>query len=245
MNLPTRAMIMAAGLGTRMAPYTLERPKPLIPLNGKPLIDHVIDRLVQGGVNFIVVNVHYKADQLIAHLEQRRARDKHVEIRISNETDAILDTGGGIAKALPHFGGEPFFTYNSDSIWVEGMGSALARMRARWNSETMDALMLLAPCSTALGYDGRGDFEMDPWGGLKRRDEMNLAPFVWTGLQILHPRLFDTAPKGRFSINRLWDEAIEKGRLFGIRLDGVWIHVGTPEGLKEAEAFLRDLKREP
>ena len=187
MSLPTRAMIMAAGLGTRMAPYTLERPKPLIPLKGKPLIDHVIDRLVQGGVNFIVVNVHYKADQLIAHLEKRRARDKDVEIRISNETDAILDTGGGIAKALPDFGGEPFFTYNSDSVWVEGMGSALARMRARWNPETMDALMLLAPCATAIGYDGRGDFEMDAWGVLKRRAEMNLAPFVWTGLQILHP----------------------------------------------------------
>ena len=244
MSLPTRAMIMAAGLGTRMAPLTLERPKPLIPLNGKPLIDHVIDRLVQGGVNFIIVNVHYKADQLITHLENR-ARDKRVEIRISNETGAILDTGGGIAKALPDFGGEPFFTYNSDSIWVEGMGSALARMRARWNPETMDALMLLAPCATSIGYDGRGDFEMDSWGSLKRRAEMNLAPFVWKGLQILHPRLFDTAPKGRFSINRLWDEAIEKGRLFGVRLDGVWIHVGTPEGLKEAEAFLRDLAREP
>lgn len=236
---------MAAGLGTRMAPLTLERPKPLIPVNGKPLIDHVIDRLVHGGVNFIVVNVHYKAEQLIAHLEERRARDKRAEIRISNETGAILDTGGGIAKALPEFKGEPFFTYNSDSIWVEGMGSAMARMRARWNPETMDALMLLAPCATSIGYDGRGDFEMDPWGSLKRRAEMNLAPFVWTGLQILHPRLFDSAPQGRFSINRLWDEAIEKERLFGVRLDGVWIHVGTPEGLKEAEAFLIDLAREP
>ena len=236
---------MAAGLGTRMAPLTLERPKPLIPLNGKPLIDHVIDRLVQGGVTFIIVNVHYKADQLIAHLEQRRARDRGVELIISNETDAILDTGGGIAKALPHFGGEPFFTYNSDSLWIEGMGSALARMRARWNPETMDALMLLAPCATAIGYDGRGDFEMDSWGVLKRRAEMNLAPFVWTGLQILHPRLFDAAPKGRFSINRLWDVAIEKGRLMGVRLDGVWIHVGTPQGLEEAESFLRDLAREP
>jgi len=196
-------------------------------------------------VTFIIVNVHYKADQLIAHLEQRRARDRGVELIISNETDAILDTGGGIAKALPHFGGEPFFTYNSDSLWIEGMGSALARMRARWNPAAMDALMLLAPCATAIGYDGRGDFEMDSWGVLKRRAEMNLAPFVWTGLQILHPRLFDAAPKGRFSTNRLWDVAIEKGRLFGVRLDGVWIHVGTPQGLEEAESFLRDLAREP
>jgi MurNAc alpha-1-phosphate uridylyltransferase len=238
-------MILAAGLGTRMAPLTLERPKPLIELNGKPLIDHAIDRLVRGGVKLIVVNVHYLADQLIAHLEKRRARDPHVEIRISDEPGPILDTGGGIAKALHHFEGEPFFTHNSDSLWVEGMGSAMARMRARWNPETMDALMLLAPCATAIGYEGRGDFEMDAWGVLKRRPEMNLAPFVWTGLQIIHPRLFDGSPAGRFSINRLWDKALDKGRLYGVRLDGVWIHVGTPQGLEDAEIFLRDLARAP
>ena len=238
-------MILAAGLGTRMAPFTLEKPKPLIEVNGKPLIDHVIDRLVQGGVNFIVVNVHYLADQIVAHLEKRRAREHHLEIRISDETDAILDTGGGIAKALPLFENEPFFTYNSDSLWVEGMSSALARMRARWNPEDTDALMLLAPCATAIGYDGRGDFDMDAWGVLTRRPEMNLAPFVWTGLQIVHPRLFQDAPKGRFSINRLWDKALDKGRLLGVRLDGVWIHVGTPQGLEEAEDFLRDLVHEP
>jgi len=232
---------MAAGLGTRMAPLTLERPKPLIPLNGKPLIDHVIDRLVTGGVNFIVVNVHYKAEQLMAHLRKR----KDVEIRICDETDAILDTGGAVAKALPFFEGQPFFTHNSDSLWVEGMGSALARMKARWNSDTMDALMLLAPCATAIGFDGRGDFEMDALGALTRRAEMRLAPFVWTGLQIVHPRLFDGAPKGRFSINPLWDKAIEKGRLFGMRLDGVWIHVGSPQALEEAENFLRDLATAP
>jgi MurNAc alpha-1-phosphate uridylyltransferase len=238
-------MILAAGLGTRMAPLTLERPKPLIELNGKPLIDHAIDRLVKGGVKTIVVNVHYFADQLIAHLEKRRARNPNVEIRISDETRTILDTGGGIAKALHHFEGEPFFTHNSDSLWVEGMGSAMARMRARWNPETMDALMLLAPCATAIGYEGRGDFEMDAWGVLKRRPEMSLAPFVWTGLQIVHPRLFDGAPTGRFSINKLWDKALDKGRLYGVRLDGVWIHVGTPQGLEEAGTFLRDLAREP
>jgi MurNAc alpha-1-phosphate uridylyltransferase len=238
-------MIMAAGLGTRMAPLTRERPKPLIPLAGKPLIDHAMDRLIKGGVTFFVVNVHYMADQLIAHLEKRRARDKDVQIVISDESDAILDTGGGIAKSLHYFEGEPFFTYNSDSVWVEGMGSAIARMRNRWNSDRMDCLMLLAPCATAIGYDGRGDFEMDAWGVLKRRDEMNLAPFVWTGLQIVHPRLFDGAPKGRFSINKLWDKAIEEKRLVGVRLDGVWIHVGTPQGLEEAETFLRDLAREP
>lgn len=237
-------MILAAGLGTRMAPLTLTRPKPLIEIDGKPLIDHVIDRLVKGGINFIVVNVHYMADQLISHLEKRRSHVK-AEIRISDESGTILDTGGGVANALSHFEGEPFFTYNSDSIWVEGMGSAMDRMRARWNPDTMDCLMLLAACATSIGYDGRGDFEMDAWGLLKRRPEMSLAPFVWTGLQIIHPRLFENAPKGRFSINRLWDQAIEKERLFGVRLDGVWIHVGTPQGLEEAENFLHDLARTP
>jgi MurNAc alpha-1-phosphate uridylyltransferase len=242
---PTRAMILAAGLGTRMAPLTHEKPKPLVELNGKPLIDYAIDRLVQAGVNFIVVNVHYMADQVVAHLEKRRARMPGVEIRISDETGTILETGGGIAKALPLFEGEPFFTHNSDSLWVEGMGSAMARMKARWNPQQMDALMLLGPCATSIGYEGRGDFEMDAWGILRRRQEMNLAPFVWTGLQIVHPRLFDGAPPGRFSINPLWDKALEKGRLAGLRLDGVWIHVGTPQGLHDAENFLRDLAREP
>jgi MurNAc alpha-1-phosphate uridylyltransferase len=241
MSGPTRAMILAAGLGTRMAPLTSERPKPLIALRGKALIDHAIDHLKRGGVKVFVVNVHYMAAKLIAHLKKRT----DVEIHICDETDAILDTGGAIAKALPYFKGEPFFTHNSDSLWVEGMGSALLRMKARWNPETMDALMLLAATATSIGFDGFGDFEMDAFGALKRRGEMKLAPFVWTGLQIVHPRLFDGAPAGRFSINPLWDKAIERGRLFGIRLDGVWIHVGTPQGLQDAESYLRDLVREP
>ena len=242
MNGPRKAMILAAGLGTRMAPLTATRPKPLIELKGKALIDYAIDRFIAQGVNFIVVNVHYLADQLEAHLKKR----KDVEIHICDERDAILDTGGALARALPLFDGEPFFTHNSDSLWVEGMGSALTRMRQRWNPETMDSLMLVAPTVTAIGFDGRGDFEMDSLGGLKRRAEMTLAPFVWTGVQIVHPRLFDGAPKsGRFSINPLWDKAIEKGRLFGVRLDGVWIHVGTPQALEEAEGFLSGLALTP
>jgi MurNAc alpha-1-phosphate uridylyltransferase len=235
-------MILAAGLGTRMGPLTTTRPKPLIELKGKALIDYAIDRFILQGVKFIVVNVHYLADQLEAHLRKR----KDVEIHICDEREAILDTGGAIAKAMPLFDGEPFFTHNSDSLWVEGMGSALMRMCERWNPETMDALMLMAPMVTSIGYEGRGDFEMDSLGLLKRRAEMTLAPFVWTGVQIVHPRLFDGAPKnGRFSINPLWDKAIDKGRLFGIRLDGVWIHVGSPQALEEAEGFLRDLARTP
>lgn len=240
-----RAMILAAGLGTRMAPLTLETPKPLIKLDGKPLIDHAIERLVAGGVDFIVVNVHYKADQLVEHINRKRTELPKVKFVISDETEELLDTGAGVRKALPLFEDEAFLTYNSDSLWIEGMGSSITRMQSRWNPETMDALMLLAPCATAIGYDGRGDFEMDAWGRLKRRPEMNIAPFVWTGVQIVQSRLFQDAPQGRFSINRQWDRSMSEGRLWGVRLDGVWIHVGTPQALEEAEEFLRDLAREP
>ena len=245
MTGPDRAMILAAGLGTRMAPLTKERPKPLIKLRGKALIDYAIDRLANAGVKTIVVNVHYLADMVVAHLEHLKARYPSLEIQICDETSAILDTGGGIAQALENFRGEPFFTHNSDSLWVEGMSSALERMKEHWNPDVMDALMLVAPCVTAIGYDGRGDFTMDALGVLKRREELKLAPFVWTGVQIVHPRLFEGAPKGRFSINPLWDRAIERQRLYGLRLDGVWIHVGTPQGLGEAEAFLRNLASDP
>jgi len=232
-------MILAAGLGTRMRPLSDTKPKPLIEVMGKPLIDHAIDRLKAAGVTLIVVNVHYKADILKAHLAKR----KDVEIKISEESDNLLDTGGGIAKALPLFEGQPFFTHNSDSMWVEGMGSALGRLIERWDAASMDSLMLLASAVTAIGYEGRGDFDMDPWGRLARRGEQQIAPFVWTGVQIIHPRLFDGAPTGKFSINPLWDNAIGKGRLFGQRLDGVWIHVGAPEGLQDAEWFLKNLQR--
>jgi len=229
-----QAMILAAGLGTRMGRLTADRPKPLVEVNGRTLIDRVIDKLVRGGVTFIVVNVHYKAEMMKAHLAKRT----DVTIQICDESDSILDTGGAVANALPLFGGKPFFTQNSDSLWVEGMGRALERMQTRWDPEAMDALMLLAPCVTAIGYDGRGDCK------LKRRAEMKLAPFVWTGLQIVHPRLFEDAPAGRFSVNPLWDRAIEKERLFGVRLDGVWIHVGTPDARVEAETFLNDLQHQ-
>lgn len=236
-----QAMILAAGLGTRMAPLTADKPKPLVELVGRTLIDHVIDKMVSADVKFLVVNVHYKAEMIKAHL----ARRKDISIQICDETDAILDTGGAIANALPLFRGEPFFAQNSDSLWIEGMGHAFARMRERWDPDRMDALMLLAPCATSIGYEGRGDFEMDADGRLRRREELNLAPFVWTGLQIVHPRLFNGAPSGRFSINPIWDKAIENERLFGIRLDGVWMHVGTPEAKSQAEKFLNDLQHQP
>jgi MurNAc alpha-1-phosphate uridylyltransferase len=236
MSRPTRAMVMAAGLGTRMRPLTDDRPKPLVKVAGKALIDHALDKLVQAGVTMAVVNVHYKADMMREHLARRR----DIEIRFSEETGELLGTGGGVVKALPHFEGQPFFITNSDTVWVEGVGRALERMVARWNEDEMDALLLLASMVTALGFEGRGDFNMDACGHISRNEERRLSPFAYPGVQIVHPRLFDGAPTGAFSTNRMWDVAIEKGRLYGIRLDGVWIHVGTPEAVKEAEEFLAD-----
>lgn len=237
MSGPSRAMILAAGLGTRMRPLTDDTPKPLVKVAGRALIDHAIDRLVDAGVTMIVVNVHYFADKLQHHLAKR----DDVEIRISDETDAILGTGGGIVRALPHFEGEPFFLHNSDSIWAEGYGRALERLKARWNSEEMDSLLLMASLVTAMGYEGRGDFLMDAEGRLNSVPEGQLSPFAYPGAAIIHPRLFDDAPRGPFPLLQLWEKAIERGTLFGLRLDGVWMHVGTPDAVKEAEAFLADL----
>ena len=234
MNIPKKAMILAAGLGKRMRPANNQRPKPLVEVGGRTLIDRAIDRLMDVGVETIVVNIHYKADQIRTHLAART----DVEIVYSDETDALMDTGGGVAKALPLLGDEPFFTHNSDSIWLEGMGSTLANMVAHWDPENMDALMLMAPTVTSMGYDGKGDFEMDDSGRLMRREEARVAAFVWAGVQIVHPRLFDNCPSGPFSTNVLWDRAIETGRLFGVRHEGIWMHVGSPDGLNRAEELL-------
>lgn len=233
----TRAMIMAAGLGTRMRPLTLDRPKPLVEVRGKALIDHAIDRLAASGVKTIVVNLHYRADMLRAHLAKRR----DVHIHYSDETGTLLGTGGGIVKALAHFEGEPFFVHNSDSIWAEGIGHALDRMKAAWNPDEMDALLLLANMVTSLGFEGTGDFNLDSEGRVTRAGELLVTPFAYPGVQIVHPRIFENAPEGEFSMNLLWDRAIENGRVHGIRLDGVWMHVGTAEAVKEAETFLADL----
>ncbi|HEY1637902.1 MAG TPA: nucleotidyltransferase family protein, partial [Rhizomicrobium sp.] len=186
MSGPTRAMILAAGLGTRMRPLTNDTPKPLVKVAGRALIDHAIDRLTAAGVTMIVVNVHYHAEKLRHHLAKR----DDVEIRISDETDAILGTGGGIVRALPHFEGEPFFLHNSDSIWAEGYGRALERLKARWNSTAMDSLLLMASLVTSMGYEGRGDFVMDSEGRLNSVPEGRLSPFAYVGASILHPCLF-------------------------------------------------------
>ncbi|HWA29649.1 MAG TPA: nucleotidyltransferase family protein [Rhizomicrobium sp.] len=231
----TRAMIMAAGFGTRMRPLTNTIPKPLVKVRGKALIDHVMDRLVAAGVKTIVVNIHYMGDQIKAHVEKR----KDVEIIISDETTDLLDSGGGILKALPHFKGEPFFHANADTVWVEGASHALPRLMAAWDPYRMDALMLLAPTVSTVCYDGRGDFMMDAEGKLSRVPEGRISPFVWMSMEIVHPRLFDGAPPGgRFSINPLWDKAIAKGRLWGQRLDGVWMHIDRPDAVVQSEEFL-------
>jgi len=237
MSPPTRAMIMAAGLGTRMRPLTNTLPKPLVTVGGKTLIDHAIDRLAAAAVTKIVVNLHYKADMIKEHLSKR----KDVEIIFSDESDGLLGTGGGVAKALQYFGDEPFFIHNSDTIWIEGYGAALERMKQRWNPDTMDGLLLMAAMINAIGYEGVGDFMMDASGHLTRVPPGRVSPFAFPGVQIVHPRLFANPPKGGFSTNVLWDRAIEKERLFGIRLEGLWIHVGTPQAVAEAEEFLADL----
>lgn len=232
--LPKSAMVLAAGLGTRMRPLTDLVPKPLVRLQQRPLIDHVLDRIAAAGIEQAVVNVHYHADQLIGHL-QSRTRPR---ILISDERDALLDTGGGVKKALPKLGPEPFLIHNSDSIWVEGVQPNLVRLSRSFDPERMDCLLLLALGSASVGYEGRGDFMMTSDGLLQRRPERELAPFVFTGVSITHPRLFENVPEGPFSLNLLWDRAIEQRRLYGIRLDGTWMHAGTPAALAEAEQLL-------
>jgi MurNAc alpha-1-phosphate uridylyltransferase len=224
-------MILAAGLGTRMRPLTDKLPKPLVAVGGKPLINHVLDRLAAAGVETAVVNVHHFADQLEEHLKPRRAP----KIVISDERGAVLGTGGGVVKALPLLGPAPFFLVNSDTLWIDGVKSNLERLAAAFLPDRMDALLLLAPTATSVGYTGRGDFSMAADGQLRRRNERDVVPFVYAGIAILSPALFKDAPSGAFALTQLFDRAIEQERLFGLRLEGVWMHVGTPEAVVAAE----------
>lgn len=233
MIVPERAMVLAAGRGERMRPITSRLPKPLIMVAGRTLLDRALDRLEGAGVAAVTVNVHYLADQIEAHLGGRR----RPPVTISREPE-LLDTGGGVAKALPLLCDAPFFVHNSDSIWTEGVEDNLLRMRKYWDSVRMDCLMLLAITTASTGYDGRGDFTMDFEGRVTRRGEHEIAPFAFTGVSIMHPRLFEAAPAGAFSLNRLWDRAIGAGRLYGLRLEGRWMHVGSPLGLADAERAL-------
>jgi N-acetyl-alpha-D-muramate 1-phosphate uridylyltransferase len=229
--VPRCAMVLAAGLGTRMRPLTDTIPKPLVAVGGKPLINHVLDRLAAVGVETAIVNVHHFADQIEQHLKPRRAP----KIVISDERDAVLGTGGGVAKALPLVGAAPFFVINSDTLWIDGVKSNLERLAATFRPADMDALLLLAPTATSVGYTGRGDFVMAPDGKLRRRPEREVVPFVYAGIALLAPALFRDAPAGAFALTQLFDRAIEQERLYGLRLEGVWMHVGTPDAVAAAE----------
>jgi MurNAc alpha-1-phosphate uridylyltransferase len=233
---PKRAMILAAGLGKRMRPITATTPKPLIEVGGRALIDHGLDRLERAGVVEAVVNVHYLADLVSVHVAQRR----RPAIVVSDERQKLLDTGGGVAKALAHFGTEPFYVLNSDSFWIEGARPNLDWLSSGWRDSDMDGLLLVASTVRTIGYSGRGDFRMDPAGRLVRRGEREVVPFVYAGAAILHPRLFADTPPDAFSLNLLFDRAIQAGRLFGVRLDGLWLHIGTPEAIGEAELTIAD-----
>ncbi len=233
-GVPRCAMVLAAGSGTRMRPITDRIPKPLVEVDGRALIDHVLDRLAAAGVETAVVNVHHMADQIERHLASRRAP----KILISDERAALLDTGGGVAKALPLLGTRPFFHINSDTIWVEGVNPNLGRLAHAFNEADMDALLLLAPTASSIGYEGRGDYALAPDGRLKRRSEREIAPFVYAGAAILSPSLFGGVSERAFSLVRLFDRASESGRLHGLRLEGTWMHVGTPAAIAQAESAI-------
>lgn len=234
-DTPRCAMVLAAGLGTRMRPLTDTMPKPLVKVASKPLIDHVLDRLAEAGVEKAVVNVHHFADQVSQHLARRTLP----RIVISDERGLLLGTGGGVRKALPELGDAPFFHINSDTIWIDGVRPNLARLAEAFDPAAMDALLLLSPTTGSIGYAGRGDFAMAPDGRLIRRGERDVAPFVYAGAAILLPSLFSHAPKGEFPLTEIFERAAEKGRLFGLRLEGLWMHVGTPDAIIAAEGAIK------
>jgi MurNAc alpha-1-phosphate uridylyltransferase len=232
---PTKAMVLAAGFGTRMRPLTDRMPKPLVPVAGRPLLDHVLDKLAEAGVADAVVNVHYLPDQIIDHTATRT----RPRVTISDERDAVLGTGGGVVKALPLLGDAPFYHLNADTLWIDGAQPNLARLADAFDPARMDILLLMAPTADSIGYSGSGDYAMLPDGALRRRKEREVVPFVYAGVAILSPAIFAGSPTGEFSLTKLFDRASEQGRLFGLRLDGLWMHVGTPDAVQAAEqAFL-------
>jgi N-acetyl-alpha-D-muramate 1-phosphate uridylyltransferase len=232
--MPTHSMVLAAGLGRRMRPLTDTLPKPMIEVGGRRLIDRILDQLAAVGVRTVAVNLHHLGDLLRAHLAGRRAP----RIVLSDERERLLETGGGVTKALPLLGSEPFFVLNGDVLWQDGTTPTLVDLAHFWRDAAMDALLLMHPTATALGYDGPGDFHMDGRGRLERRDH-GVAPLLFAGIQILHPRLFRECTPEPFSLNRLYDRAAAQGRLFGVRHLGRWMHVGTPGDLAAAEQALR------
>ena len=237
-QVPETAMVMAAGLGKRMRPLTATRPKPLVEVGGKPLIDYVFDRLRAAGVKRAVVNVHYLADAMEAHLVHRV---KGIDVIVSDERDALLETGGGIVKARAEIGDSPFLVVNSDNLWLDGPTDAIRALAARWDDETMDALLLVVPLARAHCHGGQGDFRLDADGRIVgRRLPGKPAPFVYTGVQILSPRVIADWPEGPFSTMLFWERAIAAGRAYGLVHQGLWFDVGTPAAIPQAEAMMAD-----
>jgi len=238
-NFHPAAMVMAAGLGTRMRPLTQTRPKPLVELNNTALIDYTLHRLAAANISPVVANVHYLADMLEQHLKNSTITD----VIIADERAQLLDTGGGARANLDILGPHPFFILNSDSLWIEEDEDEdnLTAMLTSWDDHQMDCLMLLAPTGNSLGYSGKGDFNLEPDGHLSRRAPDEKAAYVHTGCCLIHPRIFANSPNGPFSLNLLWDQALENKRLFGLALKGLWLHIGTPEALKVAEEKLNQL----
>jgi MurNAc alpha-1-phosphate uridylyltransferase len=226
------AMVLAAGLGVRMRPITDRMPKPMVAVGGKPLLDHVLDKLADAGVKRAVVNVHHLADQIISHVAQRTTP----QVTISDERNQILGTGGAVAKALPLLGSEPFFHLNADTMWIDGVRPNLSRLAEAFDPTAMDVLLLMAPTTASIGYKGSGDYAMAADGTLKKRREGQVVPFVYAGVAIMRPEAFADAPQGAFELPQaIWHKAEEQGRLFGLRLEGVWMHVGTPDAIAAAE----------
>jgi MurNAc alpha-1-phosphate uridylyltransferase len=231
-------MVMAAGLGKRMRPLTATRPKPLVSVAGKPLIDHVFDRLQAAGVERAVVNVHYLADTLVAHLGDRF---DGIDVVVSDERARLMETGGGLVQARGLLGEEPVLVVNSDNLWIDGPVDTLKLLASRWDGETMDALLLMVPLARAHNFRGAGDFHLGADGRItKRRREGTVAPFAYTGVQILHPRVIADWPEGPFSTNLFWDRAIASGRAYGQVHQGLWFDVGTPAAIPRTEALLAD-----
>lgn len=231
---PASAMVLAAGLGVRMRPLTETMPKPLVSVAGKPLLDHVLDRLAEVSVTTAVVNVHYLPDQIIQHVKSRTAP----RVVISDERDVVLDTGGGVVKALPLLGDAPFYHLNADTMWIDGVQPNLERLAEAFDPARMDILLLMAPTSQSIGYSGSGDYAMLTDGALRKRKEHQVVPFVYAGAAIMSPAAFRNTPTGKFSLTKIFDTANEQERLFGLRLDGLWMHVGTPDAVQAAEEAL-------
>lgn len=236
--VPETAMVMAAGLGKRMRPLTATRPKPLIHVAGQALLDHVFDRLRAAGIKRAVVNVHYLADALEAHL-RNHVRD--IDVIVSDERDLLMETGGGIVKARDLLGDKPFVVANADNLWVDGPADTIKLLASHWDDARMDALLLLVPLARANNHGGQGDFHLDPLGCITgRRKPGRMAPFVYTGVQIMSPRVIRDWPEGPFSTNLFWTRAIEEGRAYGLVHQGLWFDVGTPGAIAKTEALLED-----